>query len=75
MRCTISAPHFTGKFLAFRSLLYFQIAVWHVKRRHILSLYMSIIFPSLRMKAHIRALSSAFWAEVLGGKDCAALIL
>lgn len=39
------------------------------------SVYMSIIFPSLRMKAHIRALSSAFWAEVLDGKDCAALIL
>ena len=36
---------------------------------------MSIMFPSLRMKAHVRALSSAFWSEVLGGKDCAALIL
>ena len=39
------------------------------------SVYRSIIFPSLRIKAHIMALSSAFWAEVLGGKDCAALIL
>ena len=39
------------------------------------SVYMSIIFPSLGIKAHIRAISSAFGAEVLGGKDCAALIL
>ena len=77
MRCKISASFFTGGFLTFRSLFSFQIAVWACKTRKVYfeTRYIFIIFPFPRIKAWVRAISSAFWAKVLGGKIFASMML
>ena len=45
------------------------------RKAYFASVYVLATFPSPRIKAQVTASCSAFWAEVLGGKDCAALIL
>ena len=77
MRFKISAPYFIGEFLAFRSHLSFQIAEWacKTKKAYFESVYIFTIFPSPRVKARVRAISSASWAEVLVGKCFASMTL
>ena len=77
MRCKISASYFTGEFLTFGSLFSFQMAVWACKTRKVYfeTRYIFIIFPSPGIKAWVRAISSAFWAKVLGGKGFASVML
>lgn len=46
-----------------------------IRKAYFVSVYMFIIFPFPRFKALVRAISSAFWAEVLAGKDFASVTL
>lgn len=72
VRCNISAPYFIGEFSAFRSHLSFQIAGWAGKT----SLCVCIqSFLHLGLKTQVRAFSSAFRTEVLGGKGFATMVL
>ena len=76
MRCKISAPYFIGEFLAFKSPP-FQKAAWACKTRkaYFESVYLFITFPSIRVRALVRAISSAFGAEGLSGKGFASVTL
>ena len=77
MRCKISAPCFTGEFFAFKSPLSFQIAAWTCKARkaYFESVHVFIIFPSPKVKAQVRAISSALWTDMLGGKGFVSITL
>ena len=57
MRCKLLAPYFIGEFLAFRSLLSFQVAAWACKtgRTYFESVCRFTTFPSPRVKARVRA--------------------
>lgn len=59
MRCKTLAPYFIGEFLAFRSLLSFQVAAWACKtgKAYFKSVYRFTIFPSPRVKSQVRAVS------------------
>lgn len=71
--CNISASYFPGEcFFAFRSHLSFQVAGWAGKT----SLCVCIqSFLHLGLKTQVRAISSAFRTEVLGGKGFGTMML
>ena len=71
-RCNISAPYFIGEFSAFRSHLSFQIAGWAGKTSLCVC---TQSFLHLGLKTQVRAISSAFRTEVLGGKGFATMVL
>ena len=75
MRCKISVSYFIRMFLAFRSPLSFQRAMWVHKTRkaYFESVYLFITFLSLRVKALIRPISSAFGADGLSDKAFASM--
>lgn len=77
MRCEISAPYFVEEFPAIRSPLSSQIDVRACKTRKTYSGSVCVftIFPSLKIQAQVRAISSAFWAEVLDSTGFAAMTL
>ena len=76
-RCKISVLYYIGEFLVFRGLLSFQIAARAYKTRNTyfesVHIFITLSFP--RIKAQVRATSSAFWAKVLGGNDFAFMML
>ena len=45
------------------------------RKAYFASVYVLATFPSPRIKAQVTASCSAFWAEVLGGKGFASLML
>ena len=76
-RCKISVLYSIGEFLVFRGLLSFQIAAWAYKTRNTYfeSVHIFIIVSLPRIKAQVRATSSAFWAKVLGSDNFAFMML
>ena len=70
MRYKLLAAYFIGKFLAFRNPLFLQIDAWACKtsKAYFESVYIFTIFPFPGVEAWVRAIDSAFWAEVLGDK-------
>ena len=77
VKCRISASYFIEEFLALKSSLFPLIAVWACKTRKAYSVSVCVftIFPSPKIQAQARAISSAFWAEVLGSTGFAAMTL